>query len=68
MRSVSKSAQGWTLHLTGPVGATLAIESSTNLTDWTTVAYLVNKSGTTDYVDKDPSTSRRFYRVRLVSQ
>ncbi len=68
LRSVSKSTLGWKLHLTGPTGATLAIETSTNLTDWTPVAYIVNKSGTADYLDKDPTATQRFYRVSLISQ
>ena len=68
LRSVTKSTLGWKLHLTGPTGATLAIETSTNLTDWTPVAYIVNKSGTADYLDKDPTSTQRFYRVNLISQ
>lgn len=67
LRRLLRTQSGWKLTLTGPVGATCAIESSSNLTTWITVAYVVNDLGTVDYKDNNASAGALFFRVRLVN-
>ena len=67
LRRLVPSANGWTLTLIGPASATCAIEMSTDLLTWKTVAYVVNKSGVVDYNHGDNREVRCFYRVRLVN-
>lgn len=52
------------LQLTGPSGFNYAVETSTNLTDWATMALLVNTNGVVRFAD--PSTNNaaaKFYRA-----
>ena len=71
LRRLVPTAQGWTLTLTGPTAATCAIETSSDLTNWETVAYVVNESGIVEYNHHDAGAGtgagRKFYRVRLVN-
>ena len=67
LRRLVPSTNGWTLTLIGPASATCAIEMSTDLVTWKTVAYVVNKSGVVDYNHGDNREVRCFYRVRLVN-
>jgi hypothetical protein len=47
------------------VGAKLTVESTTNLTVWTTLANVTNLAGTMQYLDpRKPGETRRFYRTR----
>ena len=67
LHQLTRTSKGWAFMVSGPTGATCAVETSTNLTDWTTVAYVVNQSGAVEFVHKDTSASKRFFRVRLVN-
>lgn len=67
LRRLMPTEEGWTLTLTGPVSATFSIETSSDLTSWSTVAYVVNESGVVDYTDRDRGAGRKFYRVQLVN-
>ena len=67
LRRIVPTEVGWTLSLSGPVSAACAIETSSDLLTWNTVAYVVNESGVVDYTDRDRGAGRKFYRVRLVN-
>ena len=67
LRRIVPTEVGWTLTLSGPVSAACAIETSSDLITWNTVAYVVNESGVVDYTDRDRGAGRKFYRVRLVN-
>jgi hypothetical protein len=62
-----RSADGWTLTIQGSASATCAIEASTDLIHWTTIAYVLNERGIVDYTDTDTSAPARFYRVHVIS-
>jgi hypothetical protein len=54
--------------LTGPAGATVAIEASPDLVNWTVIAYVVNNSGAVKFADPNATPSSiRFYRAKNVS-
>jgi len=50
------------LALTGP-NYNYAVQASTNLTDWTPIATLVNTNGRVDFFDPASTNSHRFYRA-----
>lgn len=52
-----------TFQLVGPPGFNYRVESSTNLTDWSTIAILVNTNSVVNFVDPSSFTNRRFYRA-----
>jgi hypothetical protein len=54
------------LLLNGPAGVTCAIEVSSDLIEWKTIAYVVSNSGTVEFVDKETPAQKRFYRARVV--
>jgi hypothetical protein len=62
-----RSADGWTLTIQSSASATCAIEASTDLVHWTTIAYVLNERGIVDYTDTDTSAPARFYRVQVIS-
>jgi len=50
--------------LTGQPGYTYAIQASTNLADWMTIATLVNTNGTVTFFDPSSTNyNQRFYRA-----
>jgi hypothetical protein len=51
--------------LTGPVGVAYAIETSTDLQQWTVVGYVLNNSGAIRFSDRDSAGRSRFYRARM---
>ncbi len=51
------------LELVGPSGFNYRVESSTDLVDWSTAAILVNTNGVVHFIDPNPPTNHRFYRV-----
>ncbi len=54
--------------LSGPAGATYAIEVSPDLVNWTLVNYVVNNTGAVRFTDDSgDGFARRFYRARFVS-
>jgi hypothetical protein len=54
--------------LTGTPGATLAVEVSTNLVNWSVVDYVVNASGAMAFEDASAGSSgQRFYRARTIA-
>ncbi|MDB6110643.1 MAG: Immunoglobulin I-set domain protein [Pedosphaera sp.] len=62
--SLASTNGGWRLTLTGAPGSGYEIQTSTNLTDWTLLATLVNTNGTLQYSDSVATNSpQRFYRV-----
>ncbi len=65
--SLAFSAPGtFALQFTGDSGAVFAVETSTNLTQWTTVGTLTNLTGTALYQDTSATNgNHRFYRLRL---
>jgi hypothetical protein len=67
LTSLVHSENGWTLTLQGSASATCAIEASTDLIHWTTIAYVLNERGIIDYTDTDTGVPARFYRVKVVS-
>ena len=68
LRHLSRTATGWAFMVTGAAGATYAIETSTDLTQWTTAAYVVaNKSGVVEFFHNVPGGERCFYRATLVN-
>jgi hypothetical protein len=46
----------------GEVGIKIAIEATTNLVDWTSIATLTNLTGSCSFIDNATNFSRRFYR------
>jgi hypothetical protein len=52
------------LQLNGPAGFNYTVETSTNLTDWSTIALLVNTNGTVRFTDPTlTNATARFYRA-----
>ena len=52
------------LQLTGPSGYNYTVETSKNLVDWSTVAILVNTTGSVRFVDSTANNATaRFYRA-----
>lgn len=52
--------------VSGGLGMTCVIQASTNLTDWTQVARVVNTNGTVSWTDPNtPQHRKRFYRILL---
>lgn len=52
------------LQLNGPSGYNYSVETSINLTDWKTIAILVNTNGTVRFVDPNTNNATaRFYRA-----
>jgi len=46
----------------GEVGIKIAIEATTNLVDWTSIATLTNLTGSCSFIDNATNFNRRFYR------
>ena len=67
LTGIARSSEGWTLTIQGSASATCAIEASTDLIQWTTIAYVVNERGIVEYTDTDTSAPARFYRVKIIS-
>jgi hypothetical protein len=56
----------FTLNFTGGAGTRVAVESSTNLLDWTEVATVTNTTGSVQFDDNSAgNSSYKFYRLRL---
>jgi hypothetical protein len=51
----------WTV--SGKAGATLLLQTSTNLTDWITLSTVQNDGSICTLWDADPSSAQRFYRL-----
>lgn len=54
------------LSMRGKLLSRYALESSPDLTSWTTVTVLTNVNGTVRYTDSNPGQNRRFYRAVLL--
>jgi hypothetical protein len=67
LTGIVRSSEGWTLTIHGSAAATCAIEASSDLNHWTTIAYVVNERGIVEYTDKDTTAPARFYRVHVIS-
>ncbi len=68
LSKISRSGHTASFVLSGAAGATFAIESSSNLADWTTLGHVVNNSGAVRFVDPNaPAGETRFYRARLIN-
>ncbi len=69
LRHLTRTANGWGLMLTGRAGTTYAIETSTDLVEWKTAAYVVaGESGLAEFVHQDPVGTKCYYRTKLVNQ
>jgi hypothetical protein len=53
----------FTVKLQGQTGKSFTLNSSTNLTTWTTIGPIANPTGVVQYVDPSPGISRKFYRA-----
>jgi hypothetical protein len=68
LSSFNRSAGTNSFILTGTPGATLAIEVSTDLVNWTVADYVINSSGAQTYLDQTAGSSgQRFYRARVIA-
>jgi hypothetical protein len=68
LRHLTRTANGWAFMLTGAAGATHAIETSTDLVQWKTAAYVVaNESGVAEFLQQVTSGERCFYRAKLAN-
>jgi hypothetical protein len=68
LQNPTRSANGTSFVLSGVAGAVYAIETSTDLVNWTTVDYVVNNSGAVQFTDTSSSAGqRRFYRARMIN-
>jgi hypothetical protein len=56
------------LTITGPASAMCAIEKSTDLVSWKTVAYIVNELGIVEYTEEDTNSGACFYRARIINE
>lgn len=54
---------GVQLQLAGPKGFTYRIDRSSDVVNWTPVAFLINKDGSVLFTDTSPRSSARFYRA-----
>ena len=65
LRTATNTSNGLqVLELTGQPGFNYTALASTNLTDWTAIAVLVNTNGTVRFVDRESTNfTQRFYRV-----
>ncbi len=69
LRHLTRTSEGWAFMVTGAAGATYAIETSTDLAQWKTAAYVVaGETGTAEFIHHDPVGAQCFYRARLVNQ
>ena len=69
LRHLMRTANGWGLMLTGRAGTTYAIETSTDLVQWKTAAYVVaGESGLAEFVHRDPVDTKYFYRAKVINQ
>jgi uncharacterized delta-60 repeat protein len=68
LRVHSPAAPGpFRLALTGPLGARVLVEGSTDLVDWVRLAELTNHAGQVSFPDPDAAAyPQRFYRSRLI--
>ena len=58
-------SEGFRLILEGEIGQSYVIETSVGLGSWSSLAMILNETGTVEYLDKQASfLSRRFYRIR----
>jgi hypothetical protein len=56
---------GWRLEFTGPAYQTYLLQTSTNLTEWSTLAAsTTGAGGRVEYIDASPNGPVRFYRLR----
>ena len=68
LHQLTHTASGWAFMLTGAASATYAIETSTDLSQWKTAAYVVaNESGVAEFTHHDATGTKCFYRARLVN-
>jgi hypothetical protein len=68
LRHLTRTANGWAFMVAGRAGATYAIETSTDLEQWKTAAYVVaSETGTAEFVHQDPVGAKCFYRAVLVN-
>jgi hypothetical protein len=68
LSSFNRSGGAYSFILTGTPGATLAIEVSTDLVNWTVADYVINSSGAQTYLDQMAGPSgQRFYRARVIA-
>ena len=68
LSSLSRAGGAAQFILSGPVGATYAVEVSSDLVSWTLVNYVVNNTGAVRFTDDSGAGSEnRFYRARLVN-
>ena len=56
----------FTLNFLGDVGGVFAIETSTNLVDWTQSGTVTNVTGAAQFTDPAAGDAQRYYRLRLM--
>jgi len=56
----------FTLNFLGDAGGVFAIETSTNLVDWTQRGTVTNLTGTAQFTDPAAGDAQRYYRLRLM--
>jgi hypothetical protein len=67
--NVTRSQQGTSLLITGPVGVTYIIEASSDFLSWTPIGQVLNNSGAVNFVDDENSPgAQRFYRARVIAK
>jgi hypothetical protein len=57
------SAHGFQWEPASSTGATFAMETSTNLTDWVTLFTVTNNGSVITYIVNNPASPDRFYRL-----
>ena len=56
----------FTLNFLGDMGGVFAVETSTNLVDWTERGTVTNVTGTAQFTDPTAGDAQRYYRLRLL--
>jgi hypothetical protein len=60
---VAGAPVGFNWLVTGPTVGNFAFETSTNLSNWTTLFLVQNNGAPNSYLNENPSSTRRFYRI-----